>query len=310
MSALQDAAMWQEPPAPERTRRHQLHAGLRLLARNRLALIGGGISLVFVLIGIAGIVIIGFDRFHDLYLDQTLDSAVILRAPFTSENILGTDALGRDLLARTVAGIGVSIMLALAITALTLILGMVLGTVAAFYGGWIDVVISAVIDVTWGFPIILLAVALSGVFDRGIEVVILSVPLILWAGFARIVRGEGLSLRERDFVKAARAMGVPDWKIILRHFVPNLVAPTIVMGTYYIPVVIVFEGALSFLGLGTQPPTPSLGLMAAEGRQHLLNGDHWVVTIPGISLVLMVIGFNTLGDGLRDILDPRLRGVR
>ena len=310
MSTAQNAAVWQEVVEPELTLGRRFRDSLRILARNRLALAGAVVSIIFVLVGIAGLIILSFDRFQDLYLDQTLDPNVILRAPFSGENVLGTDALGRDLLARTVAGIGVSIMLALGITAMTLVVGMILGTVAAYYGGWIDIVISGVIDVSWGFPIILLAVALSGLFDRGIEVVLFSVPLILWAGFARIVRGEVLSMRERDFVKAAQAMGVPGWKIILRHFVPNLIAATIVMGTYYIPVIIVFEGALSFLGLGTQPPTPSLGLMAAEGRQFLINGDHWVVTVPGVALVLMVIGFNTLGDGLRDILDPRLRSVR
>lgn len=308
MSAAQNAARWQEVVEPELTLGRRLRDNLRILGRNRLAFAGAIVSIVFVLIGIAGLIIIGFDRFQDLYLDQNLRN--ILREPLAGGNVLGTDALGRDLLARTVGGIGVSIMLALGITAMTLVVGMILGTVAAYYGGWVDIVISGIIDVTWGFPIILLAVALSGLFDRGIEVVLFSVPLILWAGFARIVRGEVLSMRERDFVKAARAMGVPGWKIILRHFVPNLIAPTIVMATYYIPVIIVFEGSLSFLGLGTQPPTPSLGLMAAEGRQFLINGDHWVVTVPGIALVLMVIGFNTLGDGLRDILDPRLRSVR
>ena len=308
MSAAQNAVRWQEVVEPELTLGRRLRDNLRILGRNRLAFAGAIVSIVFVLIGIAGLIIIGFDRFQDLYLDQNLRN--ILREPLAGGNVLGTDALGRDLLARTVGGIGVSIMLALGITAMTLVVGMILGTVAAYYGGWVDIVISGIIDVTWGFPIILLAVALSGLFDRGIEVVLFSVPLILWAGFARIVRGEVLSMRERDFVKAARAMGVPGWKIILRHFVPNLIAPTIVMATYYIPVIIVFEGSLSFLGLGTQPPTPSLGLMAAEGRQFLINGDHWVVTVPGIALVLMVIGFNTLGDGLRDILDPRLRSVR
>ncbi len=301
------AVQWEEPVEPELTLRRRLRRNLHLLARNRLALIGGIVSVVFVLIGIAGIVIVGFDRFNDLYLDQDLQN--ILEPPFSGGNALGSDALGRDLLARTVGGIGVSVALAIGITTITIVVGMLVGIVAAFYGGKIDLVMSGVIDVTWGFPIILMAVALSGVLDRGIEVVIVAVPLILWAGFARIIRGQALSLREQDFVKAARAIGVSDWRIMVRHFVPNMIAPTIVMATYYIPVVIIFEGALSFLGLGTQPPTPSLGLMISEGRQ-FLQTHHWAVTVPGIALVLMVIGFNSFGDGLRDILDPRLRGVR
>ena len=306
-TAYAHTATWEEPVEPEPTFARRLRRNLDLLARNRLALLGGAVSLTFVLVGIAGIVIIGFDRFHDVYLDQNLGNT--FQPPLSGGHILGTDNLGRDLLARAVGGVGVSLMLAVGITAMTLVVGMFVGMVAAYYGGKVDLVFSGAMDIAWGFPIILMAIALTGVLDRGIGVVILAVPLVLWAGFGRIVRGEVLSLRERDFVMAARAMGVPDWKIMGRHFVPNLIAPTIVMGTYYIPVVIVFEGALSFLGLGTQPPTPSLGLMISEGRQ-FLQTQHWVVTIPGIALVLMVIGYNTLGDGLRDILDPRLRRVR
>ena len=305
MTTADAASIADAPLAVSRSRRGG--PTIRRLGDNRLAVAGGVISLVFLLIGVAGLVIIGFDRFHDLYLDQALRNT--LASPFESSAVLGTDRLGRDLLARTVSGIGVSMALAVGIMALTIVVGMIVGIVSAYYGGIVDLVLSGIIDITWGFPIILMAVALSGVLDRGIEVVLLAVPLVLWAGFARIIRGEVLSLRQRDFVKAAKAMGVPDWRIMLRHLVPNLVAPTVVMATYYIPVVIIFEGALSFLGLGTQPPTPSLGLMISDGRE-LLQTHHWAVTIPGVALVVMVIGFNTLGDGLRDVLDPRLRRVR
>lgn len=299
------------PPtaAADQTGARRLPGGrtVRLLARNRLALAGGVISLIFLLIGIVGLMIISFDRFHDLYLNQDLQNT--LRAPMESGKILGTDLLGRDLLARTVSGIGVSMALAVGITAITIVVGLTIGIVAAYYGGLIDLLFSGVIDITWGFPIILMAIALTGVLDRGIEVVLIAVPLVLWAGFARIVRGEVLSLRERDFITAAKAMGIPDRRIMLRHLVPNLASPIVVMATYYIPVVIVFEGALSFLGFGTQPPTPSLGLMISDGRQ-LLQTHHWAVTIPGVALMMMVIGFNTFGDGLRDVLDPRMSRVR
>ncbi len=300
-------ANWQEPTEPELTVARRVRRNFRLLARNRLAIVGLALSVLFALVGLAGLLIWGIESLHELYLDQNLNNT--LRPPFSGGNLLGTDQFGRDLLVRIVTGVGVSLAVAAGVTAVTLIAGMVIGTVAAYYGGWVDRIVSGVMDVTWGFPVILVAVVLSGVFDPGIKIVLITLCAILWAGFARIIRGQVLSLREQDFIKAARAMGVPDWKIMLRHFAPNLIAPTIVMGSYYIPLVIIAEGALSFIGLGAQQPTPSLGLMIADGRQ-FLQTHHWAVTMPSLFLVLIAVGFNTLGDGLRDVLDPRLRSVR
>jgi peptide/nickel transport system permease protein len=140
----------------------------------------------------------------------------------------------------------------------------------------------------------------------GIPAVILAVSVVNWAGFARIIRAQTLSLRERAFVEAARALGVPSWKIILRHLVPNTVGVSLVMATYYIAVTVIAEVGLAFIGLGAQPPTPSLGQMIANGRNYLYN-DPWVAIIPGLAIALIVLGLNTLGDGLRDIFDPRLR---
>ena len=301
------AINWQEPTEPELTAARRIRRNFGRLARNRLAIVGLLLCVLFFFVGLAGLVIWSVESLHELYLDQDLNNT--LQPPLAGGSVFGTDQFGRDLLVRIVAGIGVSLSVAVSVTAFTLIAGMLVGVVSAYYGGWVDRIISGVIDVTWGFPVILIAVVLSGVFEPGIQIVFVSLCVILWSGFARIIRGQALSLREQDFVKASRAMGVPDWRIMLRHFVPNLIAPTVVMGSYYIPVVIIAEGALSFIGLGAQQPTPSLGLMIADGRQ-FLQSHHWAVTIPSIFLVLIAVGFNTLGDGLRDVLDPRLRSVR
>ncbi len=276
----------------------------RELVRNPAVLIGGTLSSLFVLTGLAGLVVIAVPGLHHLYLDQDLLSP--LKAPLTPGHLLGTDALGRDLLWRIVAGTGISFAVAAVVTAISLIVGAAVGLLAGYYGGRLDAVLSAIVDITWGFPIILLAIVLAGVFSPGLTVVVLGIALINWAGFARIVRGEALSLRERDFVRAARAMGVPTRKIVLRHLVPNVIAPTLVMGSYYVAITIIAEAGLSFIGVGVQPPLPSLGQIISDG-QNYWSVDSWLIIVPGIVLVLIVYGLNALGDGLRDLVDPRLR---
>jgi peptide/nickel transport system permease protein len=274
-----------------------------LLTRSRATLFGGILTLVFVLTGIAGLVTIAVPGLNDLYLDQELSEA--LQAPLEN-GLFGTDPLGRDLLARVVAGTGVSLAIAAIVTALSLLVGGVVGILAGYYGGRIDLVLSSVIDITWGFPIILIIIILAGVLSPGLVTVVLGIALINWAGFARIIRGETLKLRELDFIRAARAIGVPGWKIMLRHIAPNVVAPTLVLGSYYVAITIIAEAGTSFIGVGAQPPTPSLGQIIAEG-QNYWSQQVWVVAIPGAALALIVLGLNSLGDGLRDLVDPRLR---
>jgi len=275
----------------------------RLLRRNRAALAGSIITGAFLLTGVAGIVMITFDDLHFLYLEQNLRGA--LRPPL-EDGLFGTDPLGRDLLARVVAGTGVSLAIAAAVTMISILVGGAVGLLAGYYGGKLDLVLSGVIDVTWGFPILLIIVILAGVLSPGLTAVVLGIALINWAGFARIIRGEVIALREREFVRAAHALGAPGWRIILRHIVPNVVGPTLVLGSYYVAITIITEAGTSFIGVGAQPPTPSLGQIIAEG-QNYWSQDVWVVAIPGAVLALIVLGLNTLGDGLRDLVDPRLR---
>ena len=207
---------------------------------------------------------------------------------------------------RLMAGTAVSLWAGLAVTALSISVGLVMGSLAGYVGGWTDRIISALIDLTWGFPVILVAVIFVGMLEPGLTAVIFAISVVNWAGYARIVRAQVLTLKQRAFVEAARALGVPTWKIIALHLIPNMVGTMLVMASYYIAVTVIAEAGLSFIGLGAQPPTPSLGQMVSEGRKFLSN-DPWIVIMPGVTIALLVLALNTLGDGLRDIFDPRLR---
>ena len=287
-----------EPPPARRFR-----PALTRLVQDRGALLGALLTTAFVLTGTAGIVMLAVPSLQHLYLQQDLSQAL---QPPSLEHLFGTDALGRDMLARVVAGTAVSLVIACSVTAISLTLGGLVGMMAGHHGGKVDLALSGVIDITWGFPIVLVIIILAGVLKPGLTTVVLGIALINWAGFARIVRGETLVMRDRDFVRAARAVGVPTWRIMLRHFVPNLIAPTLVLGSYYVAITIIAEAGTSFIGVGAQPPTPSLGQIIAEG-QNYWSRDLWVVAIPGAVLALIVVGLNALGDGLRDLTDPRLR---
>ena len=226
--------------------------------------------------------------------------------PLTDSHLLGTDHLGRDLFARLATGARISLLVGFGVTAISMLVGVCFGVLAGYFRGWVDTVISAVIEFTWGFPLILIAVILTGAFGPGLKATVLAIGLINWAGFARIIRGEVLRLRELEFIQAARAIGAGDRRILLKHVLPNIVAPVLVMTSYYVALAIIAEAGLSFIGMGAQPPLPSLGVMIADGRNYLLL-DHWISTIPGVAIILIVMGLNFLGDGLRDVLDPRLR---
>ena len=276
---------------------------LRRARGSRLCLVGGSITAFFLLVGLAGLTILAVPALHDLYAGQELTKAL---EPPGDAGLLGTDQLGRSLLWRTVVGVGISTGIGLAVTAFSILVGGVLGLLSGYRGGWADRAVSGVVNVTWGFPVILVAVVLAGVFRPGLTVVVLSISLILWAGFARVIRGEALALRNREFVKAARILGIPERRILVRHLVPNVVGPTLVLASYYMAVSIIAEAALSFIGVGVQLPTPSLGAMIAEGREYW-DVSVWVVAVPGTALALLVLGLNALADGLRDVVNPRLR---
>ena len=280
------------------------HSARDTVRRHPQLLFGGILGGLFLVVGMIGLLLLAVPGLHHLYLQQDLTKSLL--PPGGSGYPLGSDQLGRDVLWRIVAGTGVSLGIAAVVTTLSVIVGGAVGMVAGFYRGRSDVLLSGLVDITWGFPIILLAIILAGVFAPGLTPVVLGVSLINWAGFARIVRGETLSLRERDFVRAGRAIGMSNPQILRRHIVPNLIPATLVMASYYVAITIIAESGLSFIGVGIQPPTPSLGQMISDGQNYWSNA-RWLVIEPGLALVLIVLGLNALGDGLRDLLDPRLR---
>jgi peptide/nickel transport system permease protein len=231
-------------------------------------------------------------------------------------HLLGVDQLGRDVFSRVVYGARVSLEVAFISTGLAVIVGVTMGMLAGYYRGWVDTVLSRLMDVLLAFPILLLGIGLAsacslgngclgGLVQPGLTVVIFVIALAAWPYIARIIRGQVLSLREREFVEAARSLGASDARIIFREILPNLVAPIIVYTTLIIPTNILFEAALSFLGVGVQPPTASWGQMIADAVS-IFDIAWWYMFFPGAALLLTVLAFNLLGDGLHDALNPRV----
>ena len=236
-------------------------------------------------------------------LGQNLDQDLI---PRSSEHWLGTDKLGRDILSRIIYGGRISLLVGITTVALSLAIGIVIGSLSGYFGGWIDQMLMRLVDILMAFPGILLAIAFTAVLGPGLDHVILALCLIGWTSYARLVRGEILSLRERDFIQAARSLGCRPKRIILRHLLPNLLPPLLIQSTFGLAAAIVAEGSLSFLGLGVEPPTPSWGAMLNDGRQFLLVAPH-LTTYPGLALMITVLALNLVGDALQERLQTRRR---
>jgi peptide/nickel transport system permease protein len=226
--------------------------------------------------------------------------------PPSMEHFLGTDKFGRDIFTRILYGARISLSIGFISVAISVTLGTLVGAMAGYFRGWTDTAIARLIDMLLSIPRLILLLVIIAMFEPNIFLLVAALGLTGWEGSARIVRGQFLSLREQEFVQAARALGYSDWRIIARHILPNALAPIIVIATLGIGNVILLEAGLSFLGLGVQPPTSSWGSMVNDGRDAMITA-WWISTYPGLAIVLTVVAFNLLGDGLRDALDPRLR---
>jgi len=233
-----------------------------------------------------------------------------------SKHLLGVDQIGRDVFSRVLYGARISLIVAFLATILSVTIGVTLGMIAGYFRGWKDSFLSRVMDIQLAFPVLLLAIGLGaacslkgcfgGLLQPGLPVVVFVIALAQWPYMARIIRGQTLSLREKEFVEAAKSIGASDVRIIFREILPNLVAPIIVYSTVLIPTNILFETALSFLGVGVQPPTPSWGAMISEA-QNIFDIAWWFMLFPGLALLLTVLAFNLIGDGLQDALNPRAK---
>ena len=270
----------------------------RKLRVDRRAMLGLGAITLMVLLAILAPLVSRWDPTGIALADQL--------QPPSSTHWLGTDLQGRDVWARLVYGARISLSVGFLSQAISLTIGLSLGLISGFYGKWVDEAVMRLADVTLAFPSLLLLIALAAAFEPSLTTVLVTIGVVGWAGMARIVRGQVLVVRHLEYVQAARALGERDYRIITRHLLPNVVAPVVIAATLGVAGAIMAEAALSFLGLGVQPPTPSWGSMIADGRDlEQLRHAPWTSLSPGLAIGAAVLGFNLLGDALRDALDPR-----
>lgn len=223
-----------------------------------------------------------------------------------SDHLLGTDPLGRDLLSRIVYGARISLMIGITAVLISMVIGVTLGLIAGYYGKRVDDVIMRIADIQMAFPFILFAIIVMAVFGSGLWKLIIVLGISQWAAFARLVRGQVISVKEMDFIQSARAIGASDPRIICKHILPNVMSSIIILATLKVATNILSEASLTFIGLGVSPTIPAWGSMLADGKNYLETA-WWVATFPGIAIMVTVLGFNLLGDWLRDELDPKLR---
>ena len=273
----------------------------RYFKRNRLAV--GGLVMIVVIFLIAGLasVVAPYDP-GKTGVSLKLDAPSI-------KHFLGADQLGRDVFSRMLYGSRVSLSVGFVAVAISIFIGILVGAVAGYYGGWIDAVLMRFVDIMLCFPSFFLILTVVAVLGPSLLNVMIVIGITSWMGTSRFVRAEFLSLRERDFAQAAKALGVSDRRIIFRHILPNALAPVFVTATLDVATAILVEAGLSFLGFGVQPPAPSWGNILTEGRTYIFDA-WWLTVFPGLAILITVLSFNLLGEGLRDALDPRLRGRR
>jgi len=273
---------------------------LRQIRKNKVALFGLFLVVLLVFVGVFANYVAPYDP-YDADLDISLQ-------PPSAQHWLGTDEEGRDVLSRIIYGARISLKVGIIASSMSLFIGGLLGLIAGFFRGWTETIIMRFTDVMFGFPALLFMIGITAAVPRpSIEVAMVAIGLVSWPGMARIMRSQVLTIVEQEYVTAARSLGYSQWRIIMRHVLPNSLAPVIVAFTMSIAGAVMAEASLSFIGLGAQPPEPSWGSMIAFGRMHL-RGEWWISVFPGLAVAVMVIGFNLFGEGLRDALDPTMRG--
>jgi oligopeptide transport system permease protein len=271
----------------------------RRLLRNRAAMAGAAILALLVLAAVVG------PLFSPFAYDE-VNKADVWLPPLAHRHLLGTDALGRDLLVRLLMGLRVSLAIGLVATLVSLVIGVAWGAVAGFAGGRVDETMMRIVDVLYSLPFIFFVILLMVTFGSNVVLIFIAIGAVEWLTMSRIVRGQTLSLKHKEFVEAARAAGLGPGGIIARHIVPNLLGPVVVYVTLTIPAVILAESFLSFLGLGVQPPRASLGTLIATGAQDMELAP-WLLVFPSLAMVAALMSFNFIGDGLRDAIDPKDR---
>jgi peptide/nickel transport system permease protein len=286
------------PPAPTGTRSTTVGFG-RLLLRNKLGMVGLAVIAFWTL----GSIFIGV---LSPYGASETAAGALLAAP-SLEHLFGTDNFGRDLLTRVFAGGQISLWTGLIAVAISMAIGVPLGGIAGYAGGPLGSVIMRVMDVLLAFPSLVLAMAVAAALGPGTSSAMIAVGIVGIPEFARITYGQTISLKQREFVEAGRALGLTSATILTRHIVPNALAPLVVRATLGMGYAILTAAALSFIGLGAQPPTAEWGVMISDGRGYIISGEWWLTFFPGLAIATSILGFNLLGDALRDVLDPRLR---
>ena len=275
------------------------------LRRDRIAMISLGVIIFMALLAIFAPLVSHFTGHppNHQYLDQGTTTAGLPKGP-TSQALFGYDDLGRDILVRVAYGARISLLVGVIATSLAVAIGVVIGMAAGYFRGWVDNVLARFIDVMLAFPVLLFAISLASVLHPSLKIVIIVVAIFSWASVARIVRGQVLSIREKEYVEAARSLGASDWRIMFHDILPNTLAPIIVYATLLFPTVIVFEATLSFLGVGVPDPTADWGAMISSSETYY-QVAWWYLTFPSLFLLLTTLAFNLLGDGVRDAFDPR-----
>ncbi len=268
------------------------------LLRDPIAIIGLGLVLAFFVISAFSPLIAPYDP-NEINVENIL-------APPSDVHIFGTDALGRDVFSRMVYGAGISLKVGFVAVGIAVIIGILLGAISGYYGSWLDRVIMRFVDIMLCFPSFFLILAVIAFMEPSIFNIMAVIGFTSWMGITRLVRAEFLSLKQRDFVLAARAMGASNFRIIFVHILPNALAPVLVSATLGVASAVLIESALSFLGIGVQPPTPSWGNILTQGKE-VLGVAWWLSFFPGLAILLTVLGYNLLGEGIRDATDPRLK---